>query len=747
MAAVKSQYYSGFDPRQLSNCQLWLDGADRSYFTFSSGSNITIWKDKSGNAYDASAVGVPTRAAGPTGLTGVVFNGTSKFIGTQANTGTVMTGFVVADMSSTAASDARIVSLAASGTSDFGSASHTALFLRNGTAQQVRTFRNNASLGTRNIVYNTPFVGTSLFTGASNLVYSNGAPATPVASSGNFGYTQYGLGNYPSYPTSSGSQPLTGTIYEVILYNQALSSNDRQAVEGYLAWKWNLNTSLLSNHAYRRAPAVMRPLGPPDLGSNTALWVDAADYTTFDFDTSGLVVGDPISNWIDKSGNNRHLTRGLNPPYYISDPVSVEFGPAVGPSLDISDANNLAVGRTFSVFTVESRSSNIASNYWIGGIGTTANSNLFMGYLSDTSAVLGFTSNDLRVSISSYATNSNVRVWTMEYNGSSRTIYINGTSVATAANVTNLAAWPGAAMGRYANPFTVSSYYQGNIREVVWSTPSLSAFQRQQVEGYLAWKWNRQGDLPVGHPFKTYYPLVPTTNPLIVSNCALWLDAADTATITTSGTNVTTWADKSGNARNATATSNWPTFTAGNNYIQFSGNNWFSYPATFLVSTQYTLFFSVARDVSKAEHILTSSGSGNTNNRNLITGYSPNMTTFKYGYFGNDTQFTTPTPTSLPEAPTIITLQQTATQRLAWYNGSQLLTNANSTLLLAQNDGLLGVYFRSASTAWNGKWYEVLMYNRALTATERRQIEGYLAWKWGVNGNLVRGHPYKTLRP
>jgi len=34
-----------------------------------------------------------------------------------------------------------------------------------------------------------------------------------------------------------------------------------------------------------------------------------------------------------------------------------------------------------------------------------------------------------------------------------------------------------------------------------------------------------------------------------------------------------------------------------------------------------------------------------------------------------------------------------------------------------------------------------------LTATQRQQIEGYLAWKWGLQGSLPAGFPYKSAAP
>jgi hypothetical protein len=42
----------------------------------------------------------------------------------------------------------------------------------------------------------------------------------------------------------------------------------------------------------------------------------------------------------------------------------------------------------------------------------------------------------------------------------------------------------------------------------------------------------------------------------------------------------------------------------------------------------------------------------------------------------------------------------------------------------------------------NGYISEILVYNTALNTSQRQAIEGYLAWKWGLNGSLPITHPY-----
>lgn len=41
-----------------------------------------------------------------------------------------------------------------------------------------------------------------------------------------------------------------GYVGEIIIFNSVLSTQDRQKIEGYLAWKWGLHTSLPLDHPY-----------------------------------------------------------------------------------------------------------------------------------------------------------------------------------------------------------------------------------------------------------------------------------------------------------------------------------------------------------------------------------------------------------------------------------------------------------------------------------------------------------------
>jgi hypothetical protein len=51
-----------------------------------------------------------------------------------------------------------------------------------------------------------------------------------------------------------------------------------------------------------------------------------------------------------------------------------------------------------------------------------------------------------------------------------------------------------------------------------------------------------------------------------------------------------------------------------------------------------------------------------------------------------------------------------------------------------------GVYAPSPTN--NFQICEIILYNSVLTTTQRQQIEGYLAWKWGLQKSLPSNHPF-----
>ncbi len=43
--------------------------------------------------------------------------------------------------------------------------------------------------------------------------------------------------------------------------------------------------------------------------------------------------------------------------------------------------------------------------------------------------------------------------------------------------------------------------------------------------------------------------------------------------------------------------------------------------------------------------------------------------------------------------------------------------------------------------------YEIIIIDDEVDTDTRQKIEGYLAWKWGLEGDLAGDHPYKRSAP
>jgi hypothetical protein len=168
--------------------------------------------------------------------------------------------------------------------------------------------------------------------------------------------------------------------------------------------------------------------------------------------------------------------------------------------------------------------------------------------------------NYVTVNIPAYSTpflaqsGHNVNLTTIGLNGTRAPSSFN-TGLLTNFNITSYG------IGTNTNTADVHSFV-GLIGEIINYTENLTTAQIQQVEGYLAWKWGLQANLPVGHLFKNNPTTMRVFQPVDVPNCLLWLDGADTSTLSVTGSSVTEWRDKvssrvftaQGNASFATVT-------------------------------------------------------------------------------------------------------------------------------------------------------------------------------------------------
>lgn len=225
----------------------------------------------------------------------------------------------------------------------------------------------------------------------------------------------------------------------------------------------------------------------------TQLWLDASDSSTI------TLVSGAVSQWNDKSGNNRHATQATaaNRPVVLTaningldvlsfdnsnDAMTTEWNSTATNNYMIFSVANLNTGSGFRRMiasttnnshitpinggnpnqAIQIKGADVSSQWGVGGV-----SNLSVLVAPPTGSFLHFS------------------------NGSQRTI-----------NSVSVTDWGVLTLGRLA---VFSEPMDGRLCEVI-VTYSSDTTTRQLVEGYLAHKWGLTANLPANHPYKTTAP-------------------------------------------------------------------------------------------------------------------------------------------------------------------------------------------------------------------------------------------------
>ena len=499
-----------------------------------------------------------------------------------------------------------------------------------------------------------------------------------------------------------------------------------------------------------------------------ALWLDGADPAA-----SGVVPsnGSVLTTWIDKSGNSKNAT-GVSSPTVVTNAVNsksaVSYIGSYSYSTIASGTFSTAMNNFF-VYKVNGAVTYMAP--MTRGQGNTGSP--IDQY--NTTRLLGGGSYNGFTSAYSHASATSTTLFTQLIQQSPSTVYneyVNG-STTSSLSATGFSASDSASFVYIGTRDDKVTSFNGYMCELIVYNVTMTLAQQQQIEGYLAWKWGLQGSLPPTHPYYTdsssvtalalYYPRALATiigtnqkHPLTIAGISLWLDGLDitgTGSRYPTGTTVTTWADKSGNQRNATASS------GGVNYTMTFG----IYPGLIFTNSQYLLgsisitgntlsifsiFSQANQETGGAGRIIALAATGqNDYNSGSYMGLL-RQSGLSFGPYRNGT-FTGNTLSGY-DTPTIME---------AWYDG----TNQNSTInggLTPLSNASSGNFAISAYAVANntnlgdvpngplyGSIGEVIVYNISPTLLQRQLIEGYLAWKWGIQSSLASGHPYQTVPP
>ena len=499
-----------------------------------------------------------------------------------------------------------------------------------------------------------------------------------------------------------------------------------------------------------------------------ALWLDAADISSLFKDTAGTQLvttnGDIVRRINDKSGNSRNATTSATTNIYKTSQsngnsaiqVPSDSGFAT-PSFTVSSAN------TCSLFIVALQNSPLSGNVALFRNNTGANNTLRLQLESSLTRInvnsLGATTSSLMITRLGFP-----NIYSVGFDSSAITSFFNGTSTSGGQSGTS----DGSLASSTTYAFATNTGMNGYFYEVILYNTNLTLIQRQAVEGYLAWKWGTQANLPTTHPY-FYNPMIPNlilpaplANPLITTNttlitmnptqiagCSLWLDAADSSTMSFSGAIVTQWRDKSGNLNHATGPANGITLDSANNRLVFPptgtpylSNTTMAYP----LSTR-TIFI-VAEETSTALYsgVLSFIPVPNTGlDHQTTNGMSIETTNgmrFYQNIAGYQSDLNSTTPTN--PFPKAIYCDRLETRAGSGFVNGLNKTNVTATFTPGTSIGFVvgGRWTLGSSGYFKGYMYEILAFSSALSINQRQQIEGYLAWKWGLQASLPTTHPY-----
>lgn len=377
-------------PTSVNGCAIWLDAADTSTITYSSGSKISQWNDKSGNGYSVINVNTPYQPTYGSNLLngkGGIQLSPTGYLYQYANN--------IPLFSSSAATTVFFVAKNDSSPPSSGWSVFNTLYLNSAGNNEVARYHLSFAVGT------TPGVSVwsnNVNKGQSTVSVAAGANAiigTSISSTSTVISVNGTSSSYAGVTLPNANDPNTFfiigdtrniyirdiVVYEMIGFNVQLSTSDHQKMEGYLAWKWGLQTSLPSNHPYYSVAPTQTTMGPGTVQQNVKSnpSVPVTLYTLGTFPTNLQFISS-TSNSITVKFNPSIGTITRYTPYVNG---SVATGSGTTSSYTIS---GLTAGTTYSVA--------IAANSYLD-----TSASLFQYYRFEQSDVSG-------TKLLNYATNS-----------------------------------------------------------------------------------------------------------------------------------------------------------------------------------------------------------------------------------------------------------------------------------------------------------------------------------------------------
>jgi hypothetical protein len=247
----------------------------------------------------------------------------------------------------------------------------------------------------------------------------------------------------------------------------------------------------------------------------------------------------------------------------------------------------------------------------------------------------------------------------------------------------------------------------------------------------------------------TAAPIPSSFNPGDIPDINLWLDSQLSGNVMVTGGRVTRWNDRAvSNNFTANATGiinyaqpgingrpslNFATAVPTTTYLQNTSLN-------LAPTNQLSLFMVLSQ---------TSTGAGNSElfyTRNNYTYFDLFNNTNSTGELSLNARNSTQQSTGsniVNSTNNMITVILDASGSV-FLNGNETNISGTTFMGLTLNSPLR---WAISGGAFKGYIGEVVAYPSILLVSARQRVEGYLAWKWGLQGSLANGHPYKDSPP
>jgi len=230
-------------------------------------------------------------------------------------------------------------------------------------------------------------------------------------------------------------------------------------------------------------------------------------------------------------------------------------------------------------------------------------------------------------------------------------------------------------------------------------------------------------------------PKVAVASTPPVAGYVAWFDAADAASITSSGGAVSQWNDKASSPNHATQSTAGKKPTTGSvtinglNALAFDGGDLLTFALTSVPSAITALAVVRTTTTSGIRSILGTQSAGAGPFQWRCDGTSNRQTLLSYASSNIGTSATGLTNNTAAQ----VTIQfQAATSRSFWLNAAADGTGSTGTSLSGSGGSVIGAQNTGPGEPWIGDIAELIIYHSALSTGDRQSVESYLKTKWGT---------------